>query len=93
MSTPPLTVWIVISLKIYLPVFIIPIFLPFDGNNPRSVILMDNASIHRLEHVEEIITGVAADLMPLEEDFAKIKHYLREHDSRVKLLKLLLRSI
>ena len=43
--------------------------------------LMDNASIHHLERVEEMITGVGArlhflppyspDLMPIEEVFAK----------------------
>ena len=52
---------------------------------------MDNASIHHLEQVEEIITGVGArlhflppyspDLMPLEEVFAKIKRHLTEHDT------------
>lgn len=56
---------------------------------------MDNASIHHLEQVEEIITGVGArlhflppyspDLMPLEEVFAKIKRHLTEHDTLYKV--------
>ena len=60
---------------------VLPIILPFDGNNPRSVIVMDNASIHHLERVCDIITGVGArlvflppyspDLMPLEVLFSK----------------------
>ena len=54
--------------------------MPFDGCNPRSVVLMDNASIYHLERVDDIISGVGAkliflspyspDLMPLEEVFA-----------------------
>ena len=65
----------------------LPILLPFDGNNPRSVVVMDNASIHHLPRVQEIITGVGArlaflspyspDLMPLEEVFAQVKQLLR----------------
>ena len=59
---------------------VLPIILLFDGNNPRSVVEMDNASIHHLHRVQDIITGVGArlvflppyspDLMPLEEVFA-----------------------
>ena len=60
---------------------VLPIILPFDGNNPWSVVVMDNASIHHLERVYDIITGIGArlvflppyspDLMPLEEVFSK----------------------
>ncbi len=49
---------------------------------------MDTASIHR---VYDIITGVGArlcflppyspDLMPLEEDFSKVKYFLKENDN------------
>ncbi len=70
---------------------ILPIILPFDGNNPRSVLIMDNASIHHLDRIEEIVTGVGArilfmppyspDLMPLEEVFAKVKSILKANDT------------
>ena len=33
---------------------VLPILLPFDGLNPRSVVIMDNASIHHLERVHDI---------------------------------------
>lgn len=65
---------------------VFPIILPFDGLNSRCVVVMDNASIHHLDRVQEIITGIGArlcflppyspDLMPLEEVFSKVK-YLR----------------
>lgn len=70
---------------------VLPIILPFDGNNPRSVVVMDNASIHHLERVYDIITGVGTrlvflppyspDLMPLEEVFSKVKAALKASDS------------
>ena len=70
--------------------YILPIVLPFDRKNPRSVLVMDNASIHHLERIEDIITGVGAkilflppyspDLMPLEEVFSKVKSILKAND-------------
>ncbi len=60
-----------------------PIVMPFDGQNSRSIVVMDNASIHHLDKVHEIITGVGAklcflspyspDRMPLEEVFSEVK--------------------
>ena len=56
------------------------IILPFEGNNPRSVVVINNASIHHIGRVYDIITGVGArlvllppyspNLMPLEEVFS-----------------------
>ena len=70
---------------------VLPILLPFDGRNPRSTVIMDNASIHHVARIQEIIRGVGArlmylppyspDLMPLEEVFAKVKGVLRQNDS------------
>ena len=63
----------------------------FDGVNPRSVEVMDNASIHHSVHVQDIITRVGAkliflppcspNLMPLEEAFAEVKPLLRANGS------------
>ena len=71
--------------------YVLPILLPFDGHNPRSIVIMDNASIHHVERVHDIITGVGArllflppyspDFMPLEEVFAKVKATLKANDS------------
>ena len=70
---------------------LLPIIMPYDGNNARSVVVMDNASIHHLDRVKDIITGIGAkliflppyspDLMPLEEVFAEVKSLLRANDS------------
>ena len=70
---------------------LLPILQPFNGSNPCSVVILDNASIHHLEQIEDIITGVGAltrfmppyspDLMPLEEAFSQAKAFLKANDS------------
>ena len=70
---------------------VLPIIMPFDGENPCSIVVMDNASIHHLDEVHNIITGVGAklcflppyspDLMPLEEVFSKVKYFLKAKDN------------
>ena len=69
---------------------VLPILIPFDGQNPRSIVIMDNASIQHVGRIQDIITGVGArlmylppyspDLMPLEEVFAKVKAVLQNND-------------
>ena len=71
--------------------YALPIILPFDGNNPRSILTLDNASIHHLDRINDIITGIGAklcflppyspDLMPLEEIFSKVKQFLRSNSN------------
>ena len=69
---------------------LIPELLPFDGCNPRSIVVMDNCSIH---HVQEVIdlfidAGIlllylppySPDLNPIELTFSFIKHYLKQHE-------------
>ena len=68
----------------------LPILLPCDGHNPHSVVIMDNASIHHIDRVWEIITGVGdrlmflppytPDLMPLKEVLVKVKAVLKAND-------------
>ena len=70
---------------------LLPILLPFDGDNPRSVIILDNAAIHHVELVTRLISATGAlvrflppyfpDLNPLEEAFSKVKSYLRNNES------------
>ena len=69
------------------------IIQPFDGNNPRSVVVFDNASIHHLETVVALISASNAlvrflprgspDLNPIEEAFGKVKAYLTNYTLNV----------
>lgn len=69
---------------------LIPEMMQFDGSNARSVLLMDNCSIHHVSPVLEMLTDAciltmflppySPDLNPAEELFSLVKYYLREHD-------------
>lgn len=62
---------------------LLPQLLPFNGTNPRSVVVMDNAAIHHVQNVVELIESTGAmveflppyspDLNPIEEAFSKVK--------------------
>ena len=68
----------------------VPIMLPFNGSNLRSVLVLDNASIHHVQEVHQTINGCGAnirylppyspDFNPLEKVFAQVKRFLkRDH--------------
>lgn len=70
---------------------LLPILQPFDGgDNPCSVVILDNASIHHVESVTRLISATGAlvrflppyspDLNPIEEAFSKVKSYLRDNE-------------
>ena len=60
---------------------------PFNGSNHRSVVVFDNASVHHLSTVIELISAADAligflppyspDLNPIEEAFSKVKNIYR----------------
>ena len=68
--------------------------LPHNGINPRSVILLDNATIHHTERAIKLIQSVGAivhflppyspDLNPIEELFSKVKACLKENDAAIQ---------
>jgi len=68
---------------------LIPILQPFDGTNARSVVVMDNASVHHINTVEDRIHQMGAivrflppyspDLNPMEEVFSKLKLFLKHN--------------
>jgi hypothetical protein len=70
---------------------LLPMLLPFNGINPFSVIIMDNASIHHVDTVVTLIQNTGArviflppyspDLNPLEPVFSKVKTILKENDA------------
>ena len=69
---------------------LLPVLQPFDGTNPRSVVVLDNASIHYLDRIYDQITSTGAlirylppyspDLNPIEEAFSKVKQFLRANE-------------
>jgi len=73
---------------------VLPHLLPFNGVNPHSVLLMDNASIHHTDRVISLIQSTGAllhfippyspDLNPIEECFSKVKAFLKEHDNEMQ---------
>ena len=70
-----------------------PQLLPYNGSNPRSVVILDNASIHHVHVVCHIHSGALpmflppySDFMPIEECFSKVKSYLRGCDSLALIL-------
>ena len=70
---------------------LIPVLIPFDGVSPKSVVVMDNASIHHVDCVVETILSVGAlvrflppyspDMNPIEEVFAEVKQYLQANNT------------
>ena len=71
--------------------YLCPHLKPFDGINSHSVVVMDNASIHRVNSVAQLIESTGAllyylppycpDLNPIEEAFSKLKATLRANEA------------
>ena len=70
---------------------LLPVLMNFNGINPRSVVVMDNASIHHVQQVIDLIENQAQarliflppyspDLNPVEEVFSKIKYIMKQND-------------
>ena len=63
---------------------LIPNMLPFDGLNPRSVVIMDNLSVHHTQEILDLFTQMGVlllflppyspDLNPAEEMFSYVKN-------------------
>ena len=68
---------------------VLPIAQPFNGVNSRSVIVMDNASIHHVEEVANLtemhgarlcfLPPYSPDLMPCEGIFSQVKSIIKEN--------------
>ena len=69
---------------------LLPHLMPFNGTNEHSVVIMDNASIHHIQDISELIASVGAlliylppyspDLNPIEEVFSSVKSYLKANE-------------
>ena len=68
---------------------LIPNMMPYDGINPRSVVIMDTCSVHHICEVKQLLdeAGIllpylppySPDQDPLEEAFSYVKYYLKRH--------------
>ena len=75
---------------------LIPQMHPFDGSSPRSIVIMDNCSIHRVPEVKQIFDAVgivvfflppySPDYNPIEETFSYVKYYLKQHDELIQTI-------
>jgi len=64
--------------------------MPFNGTNPNSIVVMDNASIHHIDELVELLSGVGVlvkflppyspDINSIEEVFTEVKHYLQANN-------------
>ena len=75
---------------------LIPNMQPFNGENPHSIAVMDNCSIHHVSEVKQLFRNAGIlllylapyipDLNPIEEAFSYIKSYLRKHDELLQCI-------
>ena len=73
--------------------YLCPVLGKYEYGEPRSVVLMDNASTHLGDEVEHAITSTGAILIygapyspflnPIELYFSEYKKYLKKNDSRM----------
>ena len=78
------------TLCTFLKQCLLPHLLPFNGVNPRSVVIVDTLSIHHTDNVVSLIEEVGAmvhylppnspDMHPIEETFSKVKGFLKAYD-------------
>ena len=69
---------------------LLPHIQPFDGYNPHSVVILDNASVHHVPEVSKAIENMGAivhylppyspDYNPIEELFSKVKTIMKQVD-------------
>ena len=78
------------AFQTFLDMELTPQLLPFNGVNPRSVVIMDNASIHHAGQVVESLEDLGVlmyflppyspDLNPIEELFSKVKSEMKANE-------------
>ena len=73
---------------------ILPHLMPFDGSNPHSIVVLDNASVHHVDGIADLIQGVGAlvmylppyspDFNPIEELFSKLKCTIKSYERELQ---------
>ena len=69
---------------------VLPQYTPYEQERPRSVIVLDNATIHKSDELEEMceeagvllayLPAYSCDFNPIETSFTFLKSYLRRHN-------------
>ena len=75
---------------------LMPNVMPFDGTNPRSVIILDNCAIHHVDEVAQLLQQTGAiihwlppyspDLNPIEEAFSKAKAMMKAMENEMQVI-------
>ena len=76
----------------FIETILFPVLQPFNWVNPHSVVILDNASIHHVQGVIDLIEVQAGakliflppyspDLNPIEEVFSQVKSIMKQNDS------------
>ncbi len=83
--------------------YVLPHLMPYNGTNPHSVVIMDNASIHHVDGVVQMIQGVGAlviflppyspDYNPIEEAFSKVKALVKGYETDLEMEEMDLEDI
>ena len=78
-------------MQVFVRNYLLLILKPFNWSNPHLVVIMDNASIHHVQEVTDLIESHGAkilflppyspDLNPLEEVFSQVKSIMKQNDS------------
>ena len=69
---------------------LLPHLMPFNGVNPHSIVVLDNCSIHHVDHTVNLIEGLGVlvlfwppyspHMMPIESAFSKVKSFLKANE-------------
>ena len=77
---------------------LLSLLMPFDGKNHHSVVVMDNASIHHVSGISELVSMAGAlliylpppppyspDYNPIEEAFSKVKTLIKTYEQELEV--------
>ena len=83
--------------------YLLPHLMPFNGTNPHSVVVLDNAAIHHVDGIMSMVEQVGAlvlflppyspDFNPIEELFSKLKVTIKQYEENFEMEEMDLQEI